>query len=364
MLRRWLAIVLVVASPLALSAQRPARDLAALVKGASEAMAEQRFGDALEAFTAASKLEPRDPSICVAAGVAAFRLGQNDDAEAWFTRALKTDPAYVSASAWLGELQYREGRVGDAIGTYEAALKRSHEDPTLERRLEDWRKEAQLQDRFYQSHGAHFDVLFEGPTDDALGQRVVERLEADRLRIGAALTAYPSTRTIVVLYTAQQFRDITRMPNWSGGAYDGRIRIPVRGAVGKLEELDRVLAHEYVHAVVASLAGHNVPVWLNEGLATSFEPDGGAFGDRVLATVSARPRLAELEHGFSALTSAQALVAYAFSVHAVKRMLQFRGASSVVLLLQDLGQGVPFAEAFHQRMGMTFDEFQGMVAHD
>ena len=363
MLRRWLVAFLLMACPLTVLAQRPSRDASALVKDAVQAMAEQRFGDALEAFAAAAKLAPRDPSLCVAAGLAAFRLGQNDDAEAWFTRALKIDPSFASASAWLGELQYREGRVDDAISTYEAALKRAPES-TLEQRLEQWRKEAQLQDRFYQSHGAHFDVLFEGPTDDALGQRVVERLEADRLRIGAALTAYPSTRITVILYTAQQFRDVTRMPNWSGGAYDGRIRVPVRGAVQKLDELDRVLAHEYVHAVVASLAGHNVPVWLNEGLATSFEPDGAAFGEQVLARVNGRPRLDQLEESFSGLTSTQALVAYAFSVLAVKRMLQFRGPSSIVLLLQDLGQGVPFVEAFHQRMGMTYDEFQSMVARD
>ncbi len=84
------------------------------------ALEERRFGDALEAFTQAAKLMPRDASLSLGAGVAAYRLGQNDDAETWFEQALKLDPAYTSASEWLGELQYREGRVKDAISTYES----------------------------------------------------------------------------------------------------------------------------------------------------------------------------------------------------------------------------------------------------
>jgi len=47
------------------------------------------------------------------------------------------------------------------------------------------------------------------------------------------------------------------------------------GPAEQIERFDRVLAHEFVHAVVAMLGGRNVPVWLNE--ATLFEP-GGARG--------------------------------------------------------------------------------------
>ena len=34
-----------------------------------------------------------------------------------------------------------------------------------------------------------------------------------------------------------------------------------------------------------------------------------------------------------------------------------RRASGVVILLRDLGQGVPFETAFHRRMGLWYDEF-------
>ena len=53
-----------------------------------------------------------------------------------------------------------------------------------------------------------------------------------------------------ILYTQQQFRDITKSPSWAAAAYDGRIRIPVLGALKNPAELDRIVTHEYVHAVV------------------------------------------------------------------------------------------------------------------
>lgn len=357
-----LASLVLLTSPPALLAQRAARDPETLVQQGTAALDERRFADALEAFTEAAKLVPREPSVCFAAGVSAFMLGQNDEAETWFERALKLEPQFAEASLWLGELQYREGRVKEAIATYEAALHRSPNVQQLEDRLADWRKETQLQDRFYESRGAHFTVLFEGPADEALARRVVERLEAAYWRIGTALTTYPPRPIIVILYTTEQFRDITRLPAWTAASYDGRIRVPIRGALEQIDELDRVLAHEFVHAVVAMLGGRTVPVWVNEGLATVFEPGGADAAEEVLTRTSARPPLQQLHGSFFALSAADAHVAYALSARAVHRMIELRGASAVVALLQDLARGAQFASAFHQRISMRYDDFQFMVA--
>ena len=52
-------------------------------------------------------------------------------------------------------------------------------------------------------------------------------LEAAYARIGAALATYPAEPITVVLYTREQFQDVTRLPTWAAGNYDGRIRVPV-----------------------------------------------------------------------------------------------------------------------------------------
>ena len=342
------------------------RDPIALAKEGAAALDERRFGDALESFTAASAILPRDPSLCFGAGMAAFMLGRNADAQEWFEKALKLNPRYRGASEWLGELHYRAGRLKEAVEVYEAALKHAPGASEMEARLGEWQKEASLQSRFYEARGAHFAVRFEGPGDELLARRTVERLEEQYWRIGQTLTAYPQNPITVVLYTQEQFRDITRMPAWTAAAYDGRIHIPMRGALEQTEELDRVLGHEFVHAVVVMLGGRNVPVWLNEGLATHLERGGAEESERVLAATSGRPRpgLHQLHRSFANLSGADAHVAYALSAKAVRRMMDLRSAAGIVTLLQDLGRGMAFATAFQQNIGVRYEDFQAMIARE
>ena len=119
-------------------------------------------------------------------------------------------------------------------------------------------------------------------------------------RIGQLLGTYPSEPIAVVLYTGEQFRDITRSPSWAAGAYDGIIRVPMRGALDNAEELDRVLvARVHARARSARSPSRGVPAWLNEGLATALEtgdarwaehqPAQRAAGAAARAAVRLRP---------------------------------------------------------------------------
>jgi tetratricopeptide (TPR) repeat protein len=357
-----LGVFIVAALSSAAGAQSRARDAAVLMETGLKALDAGQFGDALEAFTEASSMLPQDANLRFGAGLAAFMLGRDRDAQESFERALALDPRYAAASEWLGELHYRAGRVKEAIDIYETALKRSPGLEKLESRLDEWRRESRLHERFYESRGAHFSVLFEGPADELLARRVVERLEAAYWRIGQILGAYPPQPIGVVLYTRQQFRDITRLPSWSAAAYDGRIHVPIRGALDHTDELDRVLGHEFVHAVVAMLGGRNVPVWLNEGLATLLESGGREEAEEELARGGPRPALRQLHGGFTRLSADEARLAYAVSTYAVQRMTELRSPAAVVTLLQDLSRGAMFSTSFHQHIGMSYEDFQVMIS--
>jgi tetratricopeptide (TPR) repeat protein len=333
-----------------------------LANAGAKAIEEKRFAEALAAYTAAAKLAPRSADIAFGAGLSAAMLGQNAEAERQFQRSLQIDPSFKDASLFLGELQYRGGRLKEAIATYEAALKLAPNDSRLKQRIAEWSAEARTESRYAETRSVHFRALFEGPVDQALARRAVDILEASYRRIGDALQFYPAQPVDVVLHTSQQFRDITRGPAWAGGVYDGRIRVPVKGALEQPGDLERVLSHEYVHALVDSVAGRGVPAWLNEGLAVALEPGGVANAERVVAAARSRPRLSQLEGGFAELPDAMAHLAYAESALAARRALDARGPSGVVLLLRDLGAGVPFRTAFQQRIGIRYDEFQDAVA--
>ena len=205
--------------------------------------------------------------------------------------------------------------------------------------------------------GNHFTIAFEGPEQLALATRALESLDRAYWRVGNALNSYPSNPVAVVLYSAEQFRDITRAPGWAAGAYDGTIRVPMRGALDRPEELDRVLAHEFTHALLRTLAPAGLPTWLNEGVAAALE--GGSLDwatARVRAAGGPAP-LGALTGTFSRFTDAQAELAYATSALAVCTLLDQNGGVAVSNLIRDLGAGEQFAPAFEHRMHQSFDDF-------
>ena len=343
---------------------RAADDPTALARAGTTAIEHQRFGDALQAFTKAAALQPGDASHCFGAGIAAFMLGQNDVAQARFECALALKPSYLQAAVWLGDLHYRAGRLPEAIAIYETAQQRSPGASALREQLALWRQELELQSRFHEVRTDHFTVLFEVATDEPLAREAVKRLEAAYWRVGNTLGVYPSQPITVVLYSREQFGDITKLAAWSVAAYDGRIRVPLSGALEQPDELDRVLSHEFVHAVVAMLGGRTVPAWVNEGLATVLEPAGPRDAEATLERSDARPALSTLHRGFVNLSRRDAEVAYGSAARAVRRLIEQRGAPAVVALLEDLARGAPFASAFEQRMAMRYDDFAVLVARD
>jgi tetratricopeptide (TPR) repeat protein len=322
-----------------------------------EAVRAGRAADAAAAFAEAIDAEPRDPSLHLGAGLAAHLLGQPTAARHALEQALTLAPKYTAASLLLGEILYRGSDLEGAIRVYEQALAHAPKHEQLLKRLDEWRKEASLHSAFFLSLGAHFTVLFEGPADEELARRAVELLEAAYWRVGTALYTFPEQVITVVLYTQQQFRDITRSPDWAAGLYDGRIRVPMRGALQRPEELERVLAHEFTHALVRSIAPRGVPTWLNEGLAVVFEPEGRTWAQTELSKTDVRLSAETLAGSFAGLTGAKARVAYAQSAVAADKLIELSGTAAVVALLQDLARGESFPAAFERRVLMPFDTF-------
>lgn len=309
-------------------------------------------------------MRPRDASLCFGAGVAAFMLGKDEVAQDRFECALALKPDFLPSAIWLGDLHYRAGRLPEAISTYEIVHARAPGRTDLLRQLDDWRREYELQSRFFEAHTEHFTALFEAATDEPVARKVVERLEAAYSRIGDALGTYPARPITVVLYTREQFRDITRLAAWSAAAYDGRIRLPLGDALSQPAELDRVLSHEFVHALVATLGGRAVPTWIHEGLATVLEPAGSGHVEAALALAGGAPALSALHGSFTGFSPREAELAYAASARAVRRLIEHSGVTAVVALLEDLSHGTPFADAFRNRIAMPYAEFAALAAQD
>jgi hypothetical protein len=133
--------------------------------------------------------------------------------------------------------------------------------------------------------------------------------------------------------------------------------MPVRGALEKDGELDRVLAHEFTHALIRTIAPRGVPIWLNEGLASALEADDLGWAERRMRDQTAPLRLQELQSGFGQLDGAPAQLAYATSALAARRLLDEAGAAAVANLLRDLGEGADFETAFLHRIQRPFSNW-------
>jgi len=320
------------------------------------------FKAAIEAFAEATRLEPKNAALWLGAGTAEFLLRHDPEAKAHLQRALDLDPKLTIARAQMAQVVKRQGDLTEAIRLYEIVAAELPGDRGVRDTLDRWKREKDLHERMRLEIGDHFTVSFEGPEDAAMAAQALESLNKAFWRICDVFGTFPVKSIPVVLYSGEQFSDITRSPKWAAGAFDGIIRVPMRGADEKGDDLDRVLAHEFTHALIRSLATRGLPTWLNEGLASVLESDDLSWATSRMEKVEKAPSLKALSSSFSRLGGADAQVAYAASAMAAKRLLDEAGGAAIASLLRDLGDGIEFEAAFLHRIQRSLSDFEASLA--
>lgn len=316
---------------------------------------------ALVAFREGIRLDPKNARLRLGAGTAEFLARRDPEAKAHLEQALVLEPTLVRARAQLAQVVKRQGDLNEAIRLYEQVAVDVPGDAGVIDTLDRWKRERELHERMRLEVGDFFTVSFEGAEDAALAAQAIESLNRAYWRICDVFGAFPPKSVPVVLYTGEQFQDVTRSPKWAAAAFDGIIRIPMRGAGEKGEDLDRVLAHEFTHALVRSLATNQLPTWLNEGLASVLESDSLDWAESRLTKVERVPSLRVLSAPFGKLNGDEAQVAYAASAIAARRLLDEAGGAAIANLLRDLGNGVDFESAFQHRVQKTLAEFEASL---
>ena len=308
---------------------------------APDAWAALDRGDAEKAagiFREELERSPGNAVLHYGAGYAAFTLGRTDAAISSLKHAIECNPRFVPAMVLLSQVAYQAADLDLAVQTLERAAALVPRDRRIAQQLDEWRREAALHGRFEERSTARFKVLFEGAAEKAIGDQVAAVLESAYWRIGKTLNTYPSQTLTVILYTNRQFQDITRAPAWAGGGYDGRIRLPVGGALRSPKTLDRVVTHEFVHAVIHDAAPAGAPTWVNEGLASYMESTDRTWVPEVLRKANGRIPIEDLADGFDRFDGATALLAYAESLVAGQLLCERLGAN-LGPFLQMLGNG-------------------------
>lgn len=335
--------------------------VAMLEQSGWEALEANRLPQAASLFMEAIALDPKNAALRYGAGLAAFLRRHDAEARRYFEEALALDPTLTRARIQLAQVARRQGDLNDAIRLLEAAAAELPDEAAVRDTLHRWLRERELHERMRLTVGDFFTVSFEGPEDAQLAAQALESLNRAYWRIGDVFGAFPEKSIPVVLYTREQFRDITRSPQWAAAAFDGIIRVPMRGAGEKGDDLDRVLAHEFAHALIRSLATRNLPTWLNEGLASVLEGDELGWATGIVGRAGKMPSLRRLAAPFAQFSGGEAAFAYAASAVAARRLLDEAGGPAIANLLRDLGDGVPFEDAFAHRIQKSLADFEASL---
>ena len=324
-----------------------------------QALEAGRLREAERLFAGARAATPDDTAVLLGSAVVARRLGQGVSARQWLTRALQIDPSLSAASILLATLSREAGDLETALRVYDAALVRAPEHPELKAGAESCRTELGRLTRWPGDLGGETRLFFDGPVDEATARLALESAARARERIGAALGVTPADRVTVVLVTSPAAAPpVAAVPEWSTSQFDGRVRMQVRPPVKDRAEFERMLTHEYAHAVLRTVAPSGVPAWLNEGFATWLEPGGLKRAERDLRAAGVLLPWPRLQESFASLPPAAVTAAYAQSALGVAVMIGRAGIPAVLAMMRDLAAGETLDSAMRSRIGLSIEEFQ------
>lgn len=155
-------------------------------------------------------------------------------------------------------------------------------------------------------------------------RKMLSVVDATYASVSSQLGCTTDERIVTIIQSRDAYMKATNGAEWSGGQYDGRIRIPVQAGQTMNAEAERTLAHETTHACLSLLG--QWPAWVQEGFAQKLS------GDRLQPAIQARlkemakqgqlPRLEDLKQDWSRLDNDHAQLAYALALAAADALFE------------------------------------------
>ncbi len=333
---------------------------AALINAAYADLGAERHREAIPRFIEALALGDRG-EVRRGLGYAYYRTGHPDEARTNLERAVAQDAGDAETYLTLGRLALDRHDQSHALPLLEQAVAAGADQPGLADTIARLKRDAAAEADYHSLGSSHFVVKIEGREDTEAARVVLNALEDAYRRVGARFAYYPLERLEVVLYPDETFREVTGSPHWSGGIYDGRIKLPIGGLARGSERLMRTVRHEYAHAAIVTLSKGKAPVWLNEGLAQVAEETGDQGRTNRLRMAVADGNLlslVDLEGGFTRFDRDQASLAYSQAYFAAKYLLDQKGAYNTRRLLEAMATADGIDAAFRQALGMPYADFE------
>jgi hypothetical protein len=204
-------------------------------------------------------------------------------------------------------------------------------------------------------------------------ERVFGRTFSERPRVLLYATPESFARGIADLFGYSPERARLAASRYAGVVDQTTLTVAVDLQAAARDNIEGLLAHELVHVMIRDVAGRDaaLPAWFEEGLATVIQredampPDTDALLARSLVAngVVSLDQLATIpdwHRTFSRVGRAQ----YAVAADAVRELEARIGNDGVVSLLDAVGKGARFEDAYAQLGDGTFAEFTAAFRDD
>jgi len=330
----------------------------------------KEFRKAVPYLERAVDIDPENASPRTQLGSYYLNLGDVSAGIRQIEEAIRIKPGDLNAHEMLGQAYYMDNDLASARIQWDYVLEMDPDRHELRKRYEKAFREESVEYDFNRWKSSHFSITYPPGVLPAVRSTVASVLDRAYIDIGRTLGGiYPPQPIYVVLYTAEQFTEATRLEGHIGAVYDGKIRSPLtdgNGAWLSQEELRRRLVHEYVHVAVRSIAGDKLPWWLNEGLAEAlsrtFESDDAARLRELYASGTV--------YSFSQLSGSQVSsknpealrIAYLQSHAAVDILWKRFGRARMMTFLRSLSSGMNTAQAFQSAYRRKLEDFEWDLA--
>jgi len=292
--------------------------LAAFEKGRREASDQEMIQMLRSQVTRMKEEAPGKPGL--GGAIELLERGQPrqalEVAEGLLRNGSKRDP-FGLAVAGLAAYQSDQPKRAVEYWTESVALRA---DPAIEGLLRKARKELAGDMGRDKVQSQRFAVRYDGgAVSEGVAAEMLAALNEEYARIEAGIGCRIEEQLAVIVQTDGAYRASTEEAEWSGGVYDGRIRVVMQGR-GFSRGTRASLAHELVHACLARSGQY--PRWFHEGMAQRWagEQPGEALVEEVKALRN-EPVLGA--------SSREAQIFYAWAWWRVDRLYRSHGAYTV-----------------------------------
>lgn len=319
---------------------------------------------AVEQEAQALRFVPDNLNLLMDVAFAHLRRSEYSLALKFLMRAKNLAPDSPDVAKLLGWSEYGLNRIPDAVAEWKRAQKLRPE-PDVAQALEKAERDAKTEQDFREGQTNHFVLKYSGAAQPELASEILRVLEIHFDQISAMLNYTPPEPIGVILYTGQQFEDITRAPSWVGAINDGRIRVPVQGLTSVNDQLSRVLRHELTHSFLQEKTRGRCPAWLQEGIAQWMEGRrSGASAAGLIATYDQHTAipLSSLEISWMQLSGTGAAFAYSWSLAAVETILANGNMAQLVQLVDAVTSTGSTEAAVRQVLHESYAELEKQTA--